>query len=64
MEKENKPTYDSAMARVEEIVQQLEQSEAISLEAYDVLAKEAKELLAFCRAEIENLEEQLTKDAQ
>ncbi len=52
-------TYDQAMARVETIVQQLEQSEAISLSEYKQLADEAHGLLAFCRKEIETLREGL-----
>ena len=48
-------TYDQAMARVEAIVQQLEQSEAISLSEYKELADEARQLLAFCRNEVENI---------
>ena len=52
-------TYDQAMARVEAIVQQLEQSEALSLQEYRLLAEEARGLLAFCRKEIETLREGL-----
>lgn len=52
-------TYDQAMARVETIVQQLEQSEAISLSEYKQLADDAHGLLAFCRKEIEVLREGL-----
>ena len=48
-------TYDQAMVRVEAIVQQLEQSEALSLQEYRLLAEEARGLLAFCRKEIEVL---------
>ena len=52
-------TYDQAMARVETIVQQLEQSEALSLQEYRLLAEEARGLLAFCRKEIEVLSDGL-----
>ncbi|MBO7409291.1 MAG: exodeoxyribonuclease VII small subunit [Paludibacteraceae bacterium] len=41
-------TYDEAIARVEQIVKELEQSEALSMEVYKAKAKEAKELLDFC----------------
>ena len=54
---ENSLSYDQAMARVEAIVQQLEQSEALSLQDYRLLAEEARGLLAFCRNEIEVLRE-------
>ena len=54
---ENSLSYDQAMSRVEAIVQQLEQSEALSLHDYRLLAEEARGLLAFCRNEIEVLRE-------
>ena len=54
---ENSLSYDQAMARVEATVQQLEQSEALSLQDYRLLAEEARSLLAFCRKEIEVLRE-------
>ena len=55
MAKENKQnlSYDEAMARVETIVKQLEQSEALSMEEYRTLAGEAKDLLALCRRQLE-----------
>ena len=55
MSKENKQnlSYDEAMARVETIVKQLEQSEALSMEEYRTLAVEAKDLLALCRRQLE-----------
>lgn len=64
MEKESKWTYDAAMARVEEIIRQLENSEAIGLQKYKKLSQEAQKLLSFCRAEITKLEEQLAQNAQ
>ena len=53
-------TYDQAMARAETIVQQLEQSEAISLSEYKQLADEARQLLAFCRNEVEKISKEFT----
>ena len=53
-------TYDQAMERVEAIVQQLEQSEAISLSEYKELADEARQLLAFCRNEVEKISKEFT----
>ncbi len=55
MAKENRQnlSYDEAMARVETIVKQLEQSEALSMEEYRTLAVEAKDLLALCRRQLE-----------
>ena len=53
-------TYDQAMARVETIVQQLEQSEAISLSEYKQLAEESRQLLAFCHNEVEKISKEFT----
>ena len=53
-------TYDQAMARVETIVKQLEQSEAISLSEYKQLAAEARQLLAFCHNEVEKISKEFT----
>ena len=41
-------TYDEALAKVEAIVKELEQTEALSMEVYKTKAKEAKDLLDFC----------------
>lgn len=46
-------SYDEAMARVEHIVQQLENAEALSMEEYKRLASEAANLLAYCKKELE-----------
>ena len=53
-------TYDQAMVRVETIVQQLEQSEAISLSEYKQLADEVRQLLAFCHNEVEKISKEFT----
>ena len=58
--KNSQLTYDQAMARVETLVQQLEQSEAISLSEYKQLAEEARQLLAFCRNEVEKISKEFT----
>ena len=55
MAMEKQLSYDEALKRVETIVSQLEQSEAISVDAYKQLADEATRLLDFCRKEIEEL---------
>ena len=57
---ENSLSYDQAMSRVEAIVQQLEQSEAISLSEYKQLADEARQLLAFCHNEVEKISKEFT----
>ena len=44
--------YDEAIKRVEQIVSELEQSEALSMEEYQSKAKEAKDLLSFCQKQL------------
>lgn len=58
MAKENK-TYDQAIERIEQIVSELEQSEALSMDTYQAKAKEAKELLAFCQKQLTNWEQKM-----
>jgi exodeoxyribonuclease VII small subunit len=58
MEKENK-TYDQAIQRIEQIVNQLEQSTALSMDAYQALAKEAKQLLTFCQDQLMDWEKKM-----
>lgn len=48
-------TYDEAIQRAEQIIAQLESSEAISMDEYARRAKEATELLQFCKKEIEGI---------
>ena len=52
-------TYDEAIKRIEQIVSELEQSEALSMDAYQVKAKEAKELLSFCQKQLTDWEEKM-----
>lgn len=56
-----KMTYDEAIKRLEEIVKELEQSEALSMDAYQSKAKEAKELISFCHAQLTNWEEKMNE---
>ncbi len=58
----NTLSYDEAMLRVETIVRQLEQSDALSMEEYKRLATEAKTLLDFCRQQLEKDKTLLTSD--
>lgn len=53
------PSYDEALARVEQIVRDLEQAEAISVAEYKLRAAEAKRLLDLCEAEIVKIEKEL-----
>ncbi len=47
---ENTMTYDDAMKRVEALVQELEQAEALSMDIYQKKADEAKKLLDYCES--------------
>jgi len=53
-------TYDEALHKVEGIVRELEQSEALSMEVYKTKAKEAKDLLDFCEKQLGSMEKELT----
>ncbi len=53
MEKDNNMTYDQAIAQVETIVKELEQTEALSMELYRQKADEAKKLLDFCMKQLD-----------
>ena len=52
-------SYDEAIKRVEQIVSELEQSEALSMEEYQSKAKEAKDLLSFCQKQLTDWEEKM-----
>ena len=51
--------YDEAIKRIEEIVHEMEQSEALSMDMYQARAKEAKELLTYCHNQLTDWEEQM-----
>ena len=52
-------TYDEAIKRIEQIVLELEQSEALSMDAYQAKAKEAKDLLIFCQTQLIDWEKKM-----
>ena len=58
MEKDNK-TYDQAIQRIEQIVNELEQSTALSMDNYQALANEAKQLLTFCQKQLTDWENKM-----
>jgi len=60
---ENKLSYDQAIKRVEQIVHELEQTEALSVAAYKQKADEAKKLLLFCESELKDMEQALAEPA-
>lgn len=53
--------YDEALARIEAIVRELEQAEAISVTEYREKAAEAKRLLDYCEGQVVELENELAK---
>lgn len=50
--------YDSAIKEIETIVRELEQADAISVQAYKEKAQQAKKLLDFCENELRQMEQQ------
>ena len=52
-------SYDEAIGKVEAIVKELEQSEALSMEVYKKKSQEAKELLDFCEKQLGAMEKDL-----
>lgn len=52
-------SYDDAIKRIEQIVQELEHSEALSMDAYQKKAVEAKELLSFCQSQLTDWEKKM-----
>ena len=52
-------SYDEAIKRIEQIVSELEQSEALSMDTYQAKAKEAKELLLFCQKQLTDWEKKM-----
>ncbi len=53
-------TYDEALKRAEEIIAQLEQSEALSIDEYKKLAAEATSLLHTCKSLLTEMHEDVT----
>ena len=58
----NELTYEKAMARIQAIVSELEQTEALSVSVYKQKAEEAKKLLRFCEEQLVEMEHELSKD--
>jgi exodeoxyribonuclease VII small subunit len=52
-------TYDEAIKRIEQLVTELEESKAISMDTYLAKAKEAKELIDFCQQELMGWEKKM-----
>ncbi len=56
----NNLTYDQAIKRVEQIVRELEQTEALSVATYKQKALEAQDLLHFCESQLVDMERSLS----
>lgn len=52
-------SYDQAIQRLEQIVAELEQSEALSMETYQAKANEAKQLLTLCQQQLTDWEKKM-----
>ena len=52
-------SYDEAIKRIEQLVAELEQTKAISMDDYLAKAKEAKELIDFCQKELTGWEKKM-----
>lgn len=52
-------TYDESIARLQQIVQQLESGQAVGMDQYTRLANEAKSLIASCRKQLTELDSQI-----
>ena len=55
MEKDNKTGYDEAIRRAEQLIEQLEKAEALSMDEYKRLALEVSTLLKQCKDEISKM---------
>lgn len=60
---DNELTYEKAMARIQAIVSELEQTEALSVSVYKQKAAEAKLLLRYCEEQLVEMERELKDDA-
>ena len=54
-------SYDEAIRRIELIVNELEQSDALSMDIYLAKAKEAKDLLTFCQNQLMDWENKMAE---
>lgn len=59
MGKDNNMNYDEAIKKIELIVKELEQAEALSMDVYQAKAQEAKDILDFCQGQIAAMEKEI-----
>ena len=60
----NNLTYDTAIKRVEQIIRELEQTEALSVATYKQKAQEAQQLLQFCESQLRDMEQALAEGTE
>lgn len=56
--------YDEAIKKLEDIVQSMETSEALSIDEYKKNAKEAKTLIEFCQRQLTEMEKDMKEALQ
>lgn len=61
MEQNEKMTYSAALAELEDILKELEQSEDANLDLISKQVKRASELMEFCRQQLHEIDEELRK---
>ncbi len=59
MEKDNKLSFDDALAKAEAIIRELEGASALSMEVYRKKASEARQYLTICREQIAKIETEM-----
>ncbi len=59
--KENKLTYSGAIAELEQILKQLENTDEVNMDAISSRIKKASELMAFCKKQLHTLDGELEK---
>lgn len=52
-------SYDEAIKRIQQIISELEQSQALSMDDYQTKAEEAKQLLIFCQKQLTDWEQKM-----
>lgn len=52
-------SYDEALKRIDEIMREIEATQAMSMTEFKMKSAEAKQLIEFCRKELMNLEEDI-----
>ncbi len=59
--KENKLTYSGAIAELEQILKQLENTDEVNMDAISSRIKRASELIEFCKKQLHTLDGDLEK---